>query len=256
MTDAQGLFDIDSTTVTIGNVAPDLSGQFGIPRSECQHQRRLPGNAVRTIHRPLERFADSHDRLGRRFAATAVVAVEHGAGIHRATAPHPVPQASTNYAISVTVTDQDSGRDSEAISLVVAAPSAVLRGQKFEDVDGDAVRDADEPALAGWTIELVDAASGEVLQTTVTDGEGAYEFSEVPRGDLSGAKSNSSVGNRHRRLIRSAGSALMHRAGSPTAIATLRRFPMTADSLRFRRSLPISFPRTPTGFATSLSNTR
>ena len=106
-----------------------------------------------------------------------------------ATHPYPVPEGSTNYVISVTVTDQDGGSDSEAISLVVAEPSAVLRGQKFEDLDGDAVRDADEPALAGWTIELVDAASGEALQTTVTDGEGAYEFSEVPRGDYLCAQS-------------------------------------------------------------------
>jgi hypothetical protein len=42
-----------------------------------------------------------------------------------------------------------------------------IHGQKFEDLDGDGVRDADEPGLNDWTIEVVDD-QGQIVATTVT----------------------------------------------------------------------------------------
>ena len=49
-------------------------------------------------------------------------------------------------------------------------------GTKFHDRNGNGVRDPGEEGLAGWTIELVDAATGVVLQTAVTDEDGRYCF--------------------------------------------------------------------------------
>ncbi len=64
---------------------------------------------------------------------------------------------------------------------------STIHGQKFNDLDGDGVRDAGEPGLDGWTIELVDAASGQVIDTQVTmtmNGEpGWYWFDDVLPGD-------------------------------------------------------------------------
>ena len=71
-----------------------------------------------------------------------------------------------------------------------------ISGRKFEDLNGDAVRDAGEPYLNGWVIELADPDSGEVLarQTTTSsdvddsgtiDPEteiGLYSFNDLPAG--------------------------------------------------------------------------
>ena len=75
-------------------------------------------------------------------------------------------------------------------------PPAIY-GQKFHDLDGDHVRQPDEPGLNGWTIELLDAGSGAVVATRLTtdldldsDGQidpttesGWYWFDNLPPGD-------------------------------------------------------------------------
>jgi 6-phosphogluconolactonase (cycloisomerase 2 family) len=61
--------------------------------------------------------------------------------------------------------------------------SASISGQKFEDIDGDGAKDDGEPGLDGWTIELVDPASDEVLDTQITSGGGMYSFVDLLPGD-------------------------------------------------------------------------
>ena len=52
----------------------------------------------------------------------------------------------------------------------------------WNDLDGDGVLDANEDGIAGVTVKLLDAA-GNVLETTVTDGNGNYSFDNLPAGD-------------------------------------------------------------------------
>jgi hypothetical protein len=60
--------------------------------------------------------------------------------------------------------------------------SATIRGVKFEDLDGDGVRDNGEPGLPGWTIELRDA-SNSIIATTLTRGNaGNYRFTILQFG--------------------------------------------------------------------------
>jgi hypothetical protein len=54
-------------------------------------------------------------------------------------------------------------------------PVPTISGVKYEDVNGNGVRDAGEPGLAGWTMDL--AYNGTVVATTVTGGNGGYVFS-------------------------------------------------------------------------------
>ncbi|WP_410569353.1 post-COAP-1 domain-containing protein [Amycolatopsis sp. cmx-4-61] len=56
-----------------------------------------------------------------------------------------------------------------------AGPIPVISGTKYEDVNGDGVRQGTEPALPGWTIDL--SYNGTVVATAVTDAGGAYAFS-------------------------------------------------------------------------------
>lgn len=46
---------------------------------------------------------------------------------------------------------------------------AEIHGQKFHDLDGDGIHDANEPGLNGWTIELADADGNVIGQTTTME---------------------------------------------------------------------------------------
>lgn len=55
-------------------------------------------------------------------------------------------------------------------------------GEKFEDLNGDGVKDSDEPGLADWTIQLDVDGNGIVDRTTTTDAQGRYHFEDVGAG--------------------------------------------------------------------------
>jgi large repetitive protein len=54
-----------------------------------------------------------------------------------------------------------------------------IAGTVYEDLDSNGSQGGTEPGIAGVTVELLDSA-GNVLATTVTDGNGAYEFTGLP----------------------------------------------------------------------------
>jgi hypothetical protein len=56
----------------------------------------------------------------------------------------------------------------------VPGPMPTISGTKFEDVDGDGVRDPDEPRLPGWEIQV--RQGGTLLATDVTDANGNYSI--------------------------------------------------------------------------------
>ena len=47
---------------------------------------------------------------------------------------------------------------------------------KFEDLNGDGIKNGSDAGLQNWTIELDKDANGTVDATTVTDGSGNYSF--------------------------------------------------------------------------------
>jgi uncharacterized repeat protein (TIGR01451 family) len=59
---------------------------------------------------------------------------------------------------------------------------SIINGVKFNDTDGDGVKDAGEAGLAGWTI-FIDSNANGVLdageRSTVTDANGAFQFGGV-----------------------------------------------------------------------------
>jgi len=100
----------------------------------------------------------------------------------------PAGQAHTQTLVSgLDVTGRDFGNK---------AVGSQIHGAKWNDVNTDGVRDAGETGLDGWTIELVDSATGQVIDTQVTasvdvNGDGAidpatesglYAFTDLPRG--------------------------------------------------------------------------
>ncbi|HUE70722.1 MAG TPA: SdrD B-like domain-containing protein, partial [Pirellulaceae bacterium] len=57
-----------------------------------------------------------------------------------------------------------------------------ISGQKFNDLDGDGNKEADENGLANWTIELDLGADGTVDASTTTDANGNYSFTNLGPG--------------------------------------------------------------------------
>ena len=58
-----------------------------------------------------------------------------------------------------------------------------VHGVKFHDIDGDGIRDADEPSLAGWTIylDLNQDGNRDANEPNVTTSEdGSFEFRQLP----------------------------------------------------------------------------
>ncbi|MEN6496780.1 MAG: SdrD B-like domain-containing protein, partial [Thermoguttaceae bacterium] len=87
-----------------------------------------------------------------------------------------------------------SGEVVEGIDFGNQSSLSEIRGIKWNDLDGDGVRDAEEPALAGWQIYVDLNANGkydhgEPTATTAADGSyaisglpgGAYVVAEVPQ---------------------------------------------------------------------------
>ncbi|MHC4563219.1 MAG: SdrD B-like domain-containing protein [Planctomycetota bacterium] len=112
-----------------------------------------------------------------------------GAGDYTWTTVHPLlgglTLEATTGEISGTVTEpryyewrvvaelRDSGAASQSarrvFTLTYLAPSASIAGQVFGDTNGDGARDGEEVGVDGWTVFLLDRATGELLAETVTE---------------------------------------------------------------------------------------
>ncbi len=87
--------------------------------------------------------------------------------------------------------------DAMRLTAVESVLLGSMSGRVFDDLNADGQRDPDEPGQDGWTVELVDSASGAVLATQLTqsadlDGDGLidpyteaglYDFIALPAGD-------------------------------------------------------------------------
>ena len=60
-----------------------------------------------------------------------------------------------------------------------------VAGDAFVDADGDAVRDAGEPAMPGVEVRLLDDLQQDTIATTTTDAEGAWRFGSLAAGHYS-----------------------------------------------------------------------
>jgi hypothetical protein len=75
--------------------------------------------------------------------------------------------------------DRDSGYGVIMANTVLDAVSVWIRGQKFNDLNGNGIKNSTDPGLEGWTIFLDsdnDGALDPNENRTVTDATGAYSF--------------------------------------------------------------------------------
>ena len=57
----------------------------------------------------------------------------------------------------------------------------IVKGNIYNDQDGNGFHGGSEPGLAGWTVNLLDT-SGNVLGSVLTDSSGNYKFDGVGLG--------------------------------------------------------------------------
>jgi hypothetical protein len=81
-----------------------------------------------------------------------------------------VPEAQGSYHLIVRLEDSGIAKQIswQEFDLDVVAPATEIHGQAFNDSDGDGVQDAGEEGRDGWTIELYDRQTGELVATTIT----------------------------------------------------------------------------------------
>ncbi len=64
----------------------------------------------------------------------------------------------------------------------VFRPSGMINGIAFDDFNGDGIQDANEPAIGGITVTLLDCNDA-VIATVTTDEGGNYSFGDLDKGD-------------------------------------------------------------------------
>ena len=67
------------------------------------------------------------------------------------------------------------------VVTVIGNGQATINGEVYNDVNGNGSQDGNESGLQGWTVELLDG-SGNLLASTTTDTNGAYQFTGLAAG--------------------------------------------------------------------------
>ena len=71
--------------------------------------------------------------------------------------------------------------------------AGVISGFVYFDADQDGTRDANEGGVPGVVMRLSEAAASSMERSTITDGNGAYSFTELDPGTYRIAKRQSAV---------------------------------------------------------------
>jgi hypothetical protein len=87
------------------------------------------------------------------------------------------PDGTYGYAFTVTSGFSETSNDFGNFEL------GEKGGMKFNDLNGDGVKDAGEPGLDSWVINLYDSSVTTVLDTQTTSGGGLYSFTGLAAGD-------------------------------------------------------------------------
>ncbi|MFL5341430.1 MAG: SdrD B-like domain-containing protein [Gemmataceae bacterium] len=85
--------------------------------------------------------------------------------------------------ISATATNLATGDTSEfALSKQATIAQGVISGQKFNDLNGDGIKEAGEPGVPGWEIDLDYNNDGTIDAKATTDASGNYSFIQLTDG--------------------------------------------------------------------------
>jgi len=89
-----------------------------------------------------------------------------------------VPSGGRTYTFNIDYANSGSAINTRITNFKYGA----ISGQKFNDLNADGIKDAGEDGLPGWTIELDKNADGSFEDSTITDADGNYSFSDLVYG--------------------------------------------------------------------------
>ena len=96
----------------------------------------------------------------------------------KATAPPDITCSAQATSVS---NELNPGDESGSAYTQVLQSYASVSGSKFEDLNQNGQREAEEKGLEGWTINL--EKEGSAVNTTTTDANGDYRFDYIDAGD-------------------------------------------------------------------------
>ena len=136
--------------------------------------------------------------------------------------------------VTCTATDGQSNTATCTFTVTVVKFQSIT-GMKFNDVNGNSTKDADEPGLQGWTIQLR-TTSGDILQSTVTDASGNYTFNNLSPGTYIVSEQQQSGWNQTYPASGSWSVTLAGSGGAAGRVAATRNFASQLRSLGRSRS--------------------
>jgi hypothetical protein len=190
---------LNSITVTLAAGGSSIANEFGNFRGVLTGTiagakfNDLNGNGVRDASEPglagvtITRTASINDPVGANLSVVTdadgnftFAAVPFGSFTISETVPTGFVQTFPGLPGTISTNVNFGQRDVTGLLFGNRAVAPTVSGVKFNDINGNGVRDADEPGLAGVTIRLTDASN--VVRTTTTDTSGAFSFANVAAG--------------------------------------------------------------------------
>jgi hypothetical protein len=190
---------LNSITVTLAAGGSSIANEFGNFRGVLTGTiagakfNDLNGNGVRDAGEPglagvtITRTASINDPVGANLSVVTdadgnftFAAVPFGSFTISETVPTGFVQTFPGLPGTISTNVNFGQRNITGLLFGNRAVGGSVSGVKFNDVNGNGVRDADEPGLAAVTIRLTDASN--VVRTTTTDASGAFLFSNVTAG--------------------------------------------------------------------------
>jgi serine-aspartate repeat-containing protein C/D/E len=190
---------LNSITVTLAAGGSSIANEFGNFRGVLTGTiagakfNDLNGNGVRDAGEPgiagvtITRTASVNDPVGANLSVVTdadgnftFAAVPFGSFTISETVPAGFVQTFPGLPGTISTNVNFGQRNVTGLLFGNRAVGGSVSGVKFNDVNGNGVRDADETGLAAVTIRLTDASN--VVRTTTTDATGAFLFSNVTAG--------------------------------------------------------------------------
>jgi hypothetical protein len=190
---------LNSITVTLAAGGSSIANEFGNFRGVLTGTiagakfNDLNGNGVRDAGEPglagvtITRTSSINDPVGANLSVVTdaqgnftFAAVPFGSFTISETVPAGFVQTFPGGPGTVSANVNFAQRNVTGLLFGNRALAGTVSGVKFNDANGNGVRDAEETGLAGVTIRLTDASNA--VRTTTTDASGAFSFTNVNAG--------------------------------------------------------------------------
>ncbi len=191
-----------AVTLNAGQVVTDIDFGVDAPTASAQGSLFHDLNGDGFLHYPVEpplsgwtAYADLNGNgqadagepsaMSDEFGFYTIQGIPPGTWVFRAQLPEPAANESHWRATNAGATATLAPGAGEYLEDLSAQKLAAISGVKWEDLNGDGVKDGGEPGLSGWTIYLDANQNGQQDEgeaSASTDNDGKYQFLDLEPG--------------------------------------------------------------------------